>query len=254
MYKMENVCFSFGKKNVLKQINLQINQGEFVVLLGCNGSGKSTLLKCFSAALKVDKGEVLYNGKDISHLSMKEKSRKRTVLSQSITVSFPFSVLNIVQLGLFNYMLSEKQKSEIAALYLKKVGLEEYKDTLIQNLSGGQQQRVHIARILCQLHKERSKIIFVDEPTSALDISYQIAMLDLFKQCQKQSNHSIFCILHDVNLALLYADKIIILDKEEITYMDKNDPYEIKPILEDIYKIPLDILQNGRQHHIVFKV
>ncbi|MFV0321759.1 MAG: ATP-binding cassette domain-containing protein [Alphaproteobacteria bacterium] len=251
---MHNVSFSFGKKNILNQLNFDMAQGDFTVLLGRNGSGKSTMLKCFSGALPIQDGQITYHDKNITQSSKFALAKQRTVLSQSISVTFPFSVINIVQLGLFNNPLSEQKKQTIALSYLQMVGLEEYQDEFIQNLSGGQQQRVHIARILCQLHGEKNRIIFVDEPTTALDISYQLSMLNLLKKYQKQANHSIFAILHDVNLALLFADKVAILDKGKIIHHGDNNAYEIKPILEDIYRIPLNILQDGEQYHIGLKV
>lgn len=253
MYKLKDISFSYGRKVILDNISLDVEQGTFVVLLGRNGSGKSTLLKCFSGSLPTNNGVIYYHEHSINEMSPLQRAHERSVLSQSISVSFPFSVLSIVEMGLYHHDYHEKEKQEIAVSYLGKVGLIEYKDDLIQNLSGGQQQRVHIARILCQLHEQKNKLIFVDEPTTALDISYQIHMLNLLKEYKKQHNHSIFCILHDVNLALLFADKIAVLDKGKIIYMEENNPHSVKPILEDIYDIPLNILPNDNHFHIALK-
>lgn len=222
MLNVNNITVCLNGKHLLNQINFEVNQGDFMVLLGGNGAGKSTLLKTIARSLPYRKGEILFQGENLAYWSQVKLSQQRAVLSQNTFLVFPMNVIDVVLLGRYPYTQGGKPKIKdvtIAYELLDLMGVAKYADEDITCLSGGEQQRVHIARVLAQVWEstlDHPKLLLLDEPTSNLDIAYQHILLELLQDRVQQQGLTVLAVLHDMNLAARYATQIALLKQGEL--------------------------------------
>ncbi len=218
LLEVKNLSLKRSEKTILQSINLSVNQGELMVLLGGNGAGKSTLLHALAGDLPYQKGSIIFKQKKITNWQKKELAAHRAVLLQSTSLYFSSTLLDIVLMGRYPFRDNPKNTT-IALEALALVGLQDRANHDIQALSGGQQQRVHIARVLAQVWEStpsNPKIIFLDEPTASLDIHYQHLLLQLLQQKTKKNELTAVVVLHDMNLAAQYASRIALLHNSHI--------------------------------------
>ena len=205
----------------LRNVSLEIKEGEFVGIVGPNGCGKSTLLKNIYRVYRPKFGDIFIDGEEIQKLSSRKIARKMAVMVQENNVEFDISVLNMVLLGRYAHKKILEDDSpkdiEIARESLKKVGLEKYEDRSFLNLSGGEKQRVLIARVIAQ----QSKFIILDEPTNHLDIRYQFQIMNIVSS----ADITVLASIHDLNMAALYCDMIFIMYEGEI--IDYGSPQRV---------------------------
>ena len=219
MIKIENIYKSYGEKDnkveVLKGINLNINDGDFVVILGPSGSGKSTLLNIVSGLEKPDSGKVTYDNKEITKLTDKELTefRKNNIgfIFQQYYLLQNLNVDKNVRMGAD--LISNKDYKSI----IKAVGLEDKLNKYPSELSGGEQQRVAIARAL----SKKSKVLFLDEPTGALDEETGRLVLDYIAKLQQKEKFTIIMITHNENIAEM-AKTIIKINSGKIIDIKNN--------------------------------
>lgn len=204
------------RKNTLKNINIQIEEGKFTCIVGENGSGKSTLLKCILGLNKGYTGEIIKE-KRIGYLPQKS----------DIQSNFPASIEEVVMAGtIANNVKSifyKKEDKENARNIMQKLGIYDIRKKCFADLSGGQQQRVLIARALCATEK----IIILDEPTNGLDPSIAKQIYDLLDDLKKNSNITILMVSHDIERALNYADSVIELVNGEVTFTGKPADFKL---------------------------
>lgn len=248
MLEAKNISFNVGKKVILRDISTSFPPGKLTVILGPNGSGKSSLIKVLSGVIKKYKGEVLIKNQDIISFSELERAKFRSVLLQSIEVSLPFKVQEIVMLGRYPYIRRQttNRDNEICFSALKTCGVSHLKNAIYANLSGGEKQRVQFARILAQIgydNKEIPKILFLDEPTNSLDIKHQISLLDIAKDFAKKGN-TVIVVLHDLNLAMDYAEHIIFLKEGSKIAEGKKEEVMTESFLKKIYEIEIEIFED----------
>ncbi len=230
MLKVENLAFSYGKKNIIDNLSFNVNKGEFVGIIGPNGSGKSTVLKNVYRAMKPDNGTITLEGEDLLKMSYKKSAIKMAVVGQENDLNFDFLVEEIVAMGrnphkkLFE-LDSDKDK-EIINNALASLGIEDMAKRNYLNLSGGEKQRVIIARAIAQ----ESKFLILDEPTNHLDISYQMQIFELIKSL----NVTVLSAIHDLNLAALFCDRLLVLKDGKIVL--EGTPEEVLTP-ENIYNI-----------------
>lgn len=213
MIKLENINKVFGTNHVLKDVNLEVKEGEKLVILGPSGSGKSTTIRCMNFLEEPTSGSVYIDGEKIT-----KKNRHKIV---GDNVSMVFQQFNLYphktvleNLTLANIKIHKMKKSEANELgmkYLKRVGLENKAHAYPQELSGGQQQRVAIARALVA----NTKIILFDEPTSALDPEMVKEVLDVMVQLANE-NITMVCVTHEMGFAKQVADRVIFMDDGRI--------------------------------------
>lgn len=222
MLNVNNISVCLNGKHLLNQVNFDVQQGDFMALLGGNGAGKSTLLKTIARSLPYCKGQVLFRGENIGHWSQVELSQYRAVLSQNTFLVFPMNVIDVVLLGRYPYTQGAKPKVKdvtIAYELLDLMGVAQYAEEDITCLSGGEQQRVHLARVLAQVWESslaNPKLLLLDEPTSNLDIAYQHILLELLEDRVQKHGLTVLAVLHDMNLAARYATQIALLKKGEL--------------------------------------
>lgn len=218
MLATEHISLIIRDKTLLKDISLTIKPGEVLAVLGPNGAGKSTLLKLLSAELKPSQGKITLNNKPLNTWTSAEQARLRAVLPQSSRLSFPFSAEEVVMMGRTPYRHSQTRRQNEQAVHaaLQSAHVEHLAQRLFTSLSGGEQQRVQLARVLAQLWQvdsEQARYLLLDEPTSALDLAHQHHVLGLAQHLAKTWNLGVLAVLHDLNLAALYADQIAILNQ-----------------------------------------
>lgn len=227
MLDIQDMSVCLDGKTLLKEINFDLEHGDFMVLLGGNGAGKSTLLKTVACTLPYCKGQIFFKEKLLSHWHEEKLAKHRAVLSQNTFLVFPMNVIDVVLLGRYPYNLGSKPSvKDVAIAYeiLDLMGIAEYADVDITTLSGGEQQRAHIARVLAQVWEssaENPKLLLLDEPTSNLDVAYQHILLELLQKRVQNKGLVVLTILHDMNLAARYASKIALLKKGTLLTVGK---------------------------------
>ncbi|EHR79103.1 iron ABC transporter ATP-binding protein [Thermococcus litoralis DSM 5473] len=208
--KVENLKFGYNGLEVLDDISLEIESGEFVAILGPNGAGKSTLLKCIAGLLKCEGIEIF--GKPLDYYSRGELARIIGYVPQSVNPGF-MRVFDIVLLGRRPYMSFNPSEKDIRIVneILKKLGIQHLALKPANRLSGGELQKVSIARALAQ----EPEILLMDEPTNNLDPKSQLEVMKIAKEFAKAGKVSI-AVMHDVNLALRFADRFIFMKNGRI--------------------------------------
>ncbi|NJD98411.1 ABC transporter ATP-binding protein [Thermococcus sp. LS1] len=223
-----SVSFSYGEREVLKNVEFKADKGELLAIIGPNGAGKSTLLKSLVGILKPI-GHVKLNGIDVLSLKPKERAKLITYVPQSSYPEFAFTIEEFVELGTY------ATRGDVEGA-LKKVGLWERRKEQITNLSGGEYQLALIARALAQ----GSDVILLDEPTSHLDINHALHVMELLRELSNEK--IVIAVLHDLNLALRYADRLILLHRGKKRWEGK--PEELSPrVVEEVYGISARIVE-----------
>ncbi|MFA6357212.1 MAG: ABC transporter ATP-binding protein [Candidatus Omnitrophota bacterium] len=245
LLKINNLYGGYYQEDVIKGLSLEVNQGDFLVIIGPNGSGKTTLLRLVTRVLAIKKGKVFYKDKNIVQMNLKEFCRKTAFVSQDIGTDFSFTVKELVLMGRIPHLkrlqFETKRDIEIVQEKLRATDLLDLADKCIDELSAGERQRVLVARALAQ----EPELLFLDEPTSHLDIGHQIQILDLLKKLNRVNNLTIVMILHDLNLASAYANRIALLDKGFV--FKEGHPKEVLTYknIEAVYKT-IVLVDNNR--------
>lgn len=214
-----NKSFKIGHKTfeVIKDANLTIDEGDFIVILGPSGSGKTTFLNMLSGIDKPSSGQIIINGQDISKLSVNELSHWRAgnigIVFQSYNLMPYMTAIDNVALPMVFQGMGKAQRIRKASLLLKSVGLRERAHYNSNVLSGGEQQRVTIARALIN----NPKILIADEPTGDLDLANATEVMEIIYSLYKERSTTIIMSTHNPNYAK-YADKVIYVSKGEVSY------------------------------------
>ena len=214
MIKLVNVNKSFGNLHVLKDVSLQVAEGEKLVIIGPSGSGKSTTVRCMNFLEEPTSGEVYIDGVQLTHKNKTEIVRSSIAMVFQQFNLYPHkTVLENLTLAPIKLQKVSKEEAEARAFkYLDIVGLREKANSYPTTLSGGQQQRVAIARALCS----RAKIILFDEPTSALDPETVQEVLDVMIRLASEKNITMVIVTHEMGFARQVADRVIFMDDGRI--------------------------------------
>lgn len=229
----EHLTFGYANRILINNVSLNINAGEIVIIIGPNGAGKSTLLRLLTGYQKPAAGECYLLNKPLTQWSEKQLSKVRTVMLQQSQLTFPFKVKEVVAMGRAPY--GKADFNEVIQESMQQTDCIKLADRDYRSLSGGEQQRVQLARVLAQLWQAEptEKLLFLDEPTSALDLYHQQHTLRLLKQLASEKKLAVCCILHDLNLAALYADKILLINQGQI--VEQGEPAKVLTA-ENIYR------------------
>ncbi|MEK3936125.1 ABC transporter ATP-binding protein [Sporosarcina sp. FSL W7-1349] len=246
--KINNLSMFLGKRQVLKNISAQFNQGEIVSIIGPNGAGKSTLLKCLATIYKTAKGAITINGRDIATIPSRELATLIGFVPQHSTSHFPLTVMETVMLGRKPYIKWGVQPRDLEAVeaVMKTLHIDSMSAQFLDELSGGQRQKVLLARALAQ----EPTILMLDEPTSALDMKHQLEVLELVKQFAEDQNHLIILVLHDLELASRYSDVLVLLKEGEIHTVGKLEDVLTVENLASVYGVESKIEKDEYGHKI----
>ena len=225
LIKLENIRKSYplgdGMLEILKGISLEINQGEFVAIMGPSGSGKSTLMNILGCLDKPTSGKYFLDGQEVGNLDSDDlatiRNKKIGFVFQGFNLLSRTSAVENVELPMIYAGIPDVERHEKAIQALKNVGLEQRMDHQPNQLSGGQQQRVAIARALVT----EAPIIFADEPTGNLDTKTSVEVMELFTRFNKELGRTIILVTHEEDIAL-YADRIIKVVDGEIRSDERN--------------------------------
>lgn len=236
MIEVNNLSFSYdyNNKKILKNISFKLFENERLCIIGPNGSGKTTLLKCLCNILDFQ-GSVFINNKNIKDI---EVYKSVSFLSQSSEIYFDYNVFDTVMLGRYanfkDKLLSipSKEDKEFVFEYLEKLNIIHLKDKLINRLSGGELQKVFLARAFAQ----NPKIILMDEPTNHLDLNSQIELIYNLKEWVNKDFRCIIAVMHDINNALSFADKILVLKDGNSKFFGYTSDFDLQ-LFNDIYAI-----------------
>lgn len=219
--EVKGLVYQVPDFKILDGIDLCVESGEFLGMIGPNGCGKTTMLKCIYKALTPAQGQILLDQRDVQTLSNREMARQMSVLIQENHVEFDMTVMDMVLLGRYAHkkLLSgtDDRDEALALQALEKVGMSEYRDRSFLHLSGGEKQRILIARALAQ----DAGFVVLDEPTNHLDIRYQYQVMRILKK----ENVTVFSSVHDLNIAAQYCDKVVLIDKG--TVVDYGTPEKV---------------------------
>jgi iron complex transport system ATP-binding protein len=217
MIEARNVSVSIGRKRIIANVDFDIRTGEMAAIVGPNGSGKTTFLKAVSGDLPYS-GNISINGRDITAMKPWQAAAMRAVLPQATALSFPFTVHEVVKLGLTGgrsgVLPGEDERLPDRAL--ARVDLDGFAGRFYQELSGGEQQRVQLARVLCQVWAPvldgSPRYLLLDEPVSSLDIKHQLIIMNIARDFARRGG-GVVAILHDLNLAAMFADRIFVMHR-----------------------------------------
>ncbi|APQ99560.1 ABC transporter family protein [Clostridium botulinum] len=241
-----NLAIAYEDKLIVDGLNMNIPKGKITTIIGPNGCGKSTVLKTVGRILKPKEGLVYLNGDDIRNLSTKEVAQKMAILPQSPQAQGGLTVGELVSYGRFPHKkgfgkLSPEDKKVIQwALEITK--LTELEVTMVDNLSGGQRQRVWIAMALAQ----QTDLILLDEPTTYLDMAYQLEVLELLYNLNREQSCTIVMVLHDLNLAARFADYMIAIRSGSIISHGTPEEIMTKKVLKDTFNIDAEIVWGSK--------
>lgn len=249
MLKIDDIHYSIGAKQILRGISINFAPGLFHVIVGPNGSGKSTFLKVFSGDQHPQKGLVQFDDRNIFKLQKIALAKRRSVMSQQAELHFPLSVSEIVMMGRyphFDYQPSAKDKL-IYEEVVQDMELTPFLNRDYLTLSGGEKQRVQFARALAQIWEapqDGSRYLFLDEPINNLDIHYQHQFLQLAKKFTTPHTVTV-AVLHDINLAIQYADTISFMKTGELVSTGRPAEVVSAALIKNVFDIPVEIIRHS---------
>lgn len=253
MIQVKNLSAGYNGKMIVKEISLDIQPGEVLVIVGPNGSGKSTFLKALLGFLETTEGQVLYEGQEISTMTQKQIARKAAFLTQSRNTP-SITARRMVLHGRFPYLSYPRQYSKeddrIAKEAMAATGSLAYADKLVAELSGGERQRVYLAMALAQ----QTEYIFMDEPTTYLDINRQLQMLEMAKE-MAENGKAVVLVLHDLAQALALADRIVVMENGTLRCVDQPDHIYESGVLNQVFGVEVHRIEtpHGMQYYCTVK-
>ncbi|RXK13270.1 iron ABC transporter ATP-binding protein [Halarcobacter mediterraneus] len=248
MIETQKLNYSLKNKQILKDITINSKSGDVTAIIGPNGAGKSTFLKLLRKFIQKDSGEISLDNKQIEYFDNKQLSKLISYLPQT-TKAIACSVEDCILLGRKPHMrfFPKKEDYDKCEKIINELNLEKFKEKNVLKLSGGEFQKVLIARSLVQ----EGNILFLDEPINHLDIKNQLEIMDITKNMTKQKNLTTYVVLHDLNLALKYANKILLLKNgENIFYGEKKKLKE--EILSHAYEVELKLIEFKGEKKVIY--
>jgi len=242
MIEANQLMKRYGDKIVVRDVSLSTKDGEFLGIIGPNGCGKSTLMKLLSGAERPDQGTVKINGRLLSNYQSKDLAKMLAVLQQESIPGVGFTVREMVEMGRYPYQNWLGEEKDQAFHYImdnimEKLEIKHLKDQTIDHLSGGERQRVAMGMVMAQ----EPTILMLDEPTTYLDIGHQLQIMDIIKGWQQNSGITVVVILHDLNIASMYCDRLIMMKQGQFEKVGSPSEvieeqlvasiYETKPII-----------------------
>lgn len=231
MLKVTNVSCGYGEYPVVRDVSFSVEEGERLCILGPNGCGKTTLLRALAGILPYS-GGIMVCGEELSGMKRRQAAQRIALMSQVSSFSFSYTVYETVMLGRYAHRRrgvfggETGEDRRIVLESMERTGTLDLKERLITELSGGQLQRVFLARAFAQ----EARIILLDEPTNHLDLKYQIELMEYLREWTAEKNRCVIGVLHDINLALSFADTLLLMDEGRIQAADKIGQFDLSKI------------------------
>jgi len=244
MIKGNNITYSHKNFPILNNINLQVEFGEFLAIVGPNGAGKSTLLSVLANEISAQKtNDVLFKEKEFKRWNLKDLAHNKAKFSQHNPTEITLVVKDVVMMGRYPYFSSAPSSDDFTAVEesMKETDVTHLQEREYNTLSGGEKQRVHLARVLAQLKNDiQSKLMFLDEPLNNLDVKHQYKALQTMKNFTQNQNSAIV-VMHDLNLAAQFADRILLMKNGKVVSIGKPEEVFQEKIISDTYNFPCAI-------------
>ena len=239
--RCRGITARYGPQEVLRRVDLDVAEGEWVAVIGPNGSGKSTLLRAVAGTLPSTTGDIRVNG-NLEDTSAKRRSRLMAMVHQNPVIPDGMTVLDYVLLGRTPYIPTwgreTPQDLEVAFRVLAELDLESMAGRVLHSLSGGELQRVVLGRALAQ----EAPILLMDEPTTALDVGHQQQVLELVDQLRATRAITVLAAMHDLTLAAQYADRLVLLVDGRVEAAGSAETVLTSALLQEHYNAEVTIL------------
>ena len=244
---LEHISKHYHEKTVVRQVSLDIGEGQFKAFIGPNGAGKCTLLGIMSRLMNSDAGQVMLDGENLQQMKNAEIAKKMAILKQANHTELRLSVEDLVAFGRFPYSRGHltAQDHQMIDQSIQYMELEPMRHQQLSELSGGQRQRAYIAMVLAQ----DTKYILLDEPLNNLDMKHSAQIMRVLKDLCVNHGKSIIVVIHDINFASVYADQIIAMKHGELVYQGTPQQIMHEDILQDIFDFHIPI-QQIQQHQL----
>lgn len=244
---LQHISKSYSQNKIFSNLNWTVERGQFWGIIGPNGCGKTTLLHLISGVEKLDEGQILLEGQSVHKYSRKSLAQKLAVLKQDGIPPLSYTVREVIEMGRFpfqSWLGKErfKQNNDVVEQILKLLDLDEIATSPLHLLSGGQRQRVALGKVMAQ----QPKLILLDEPTTFLDLHYQIQFMELVAKWQREQGLTVIAVMHDLNLASLFCDQLLLLSQGEI--YAQGDPVEVlsSEVIEAIYNVSSQVVTHPK--------
>jgi len=248
--KISQLCVALQDRPILENLSLTVQPG-ILAILGPNGCGKTTLLRTLTGALKPTSGVITLDGKNLAHMKASEIARKLALVSQEHHPVFAYSVQDVVLMGRTPYIrpwsLPTAADRDIARQAMRKTGISHLQERAYTELSGGERKLVLIAMALCQ----ETEIVLLDEPTAFLDIHNALCILNLIQRLARDEHKTIVMALHDVNHALLCADRAFLIYHSSKFLEGAAQETISAANLSDLYNVSFEMGQTASQRRFV---
>lgn len=246
---IKNLSFAYTKeRKILDDISLSIGQGEILGILGPNGTGKTTFIKCINRIHEPQEGSIIFQNMDLRSMKHEDVAKLIAYVPQYINNSFSMTVVDAVMMGRLPYAKRSYSEDDKRIVFdvIRSMELEDFAFRNIRELSGGERQRVFVARALAQ----NPKMIILDEPTSSLDLHNQLFILRIIEQVAREKNITIIMTIHDLNLAAMFCDKILMLKNKKIFAYGSTDEVLTEDNVNTMYKVNTKITEEEGYKHI----
>ena len=249
--EVKDLSFAFSEKPVLKNVSLEISDGEFLGLMGPNGSGKTTLLRCITNFLSGWDGKILVDKKPIGNYTPRALAKVFAEVPQISSTDFPFTAHDIVMMGRIPHIGSMLEGETRKDLMIVRTAMErtntlQFAGRFFSELSGGERQRVIIARALAQ----QPKVLLLDEPTVYLDISGQFEMMDLIRGLNKEQHITTVTVMHDINMAARYCDRIALLNQGSLEAVGTPEEVLTPDTIQSVYGLDVSVRKDPFTHAV----
>jgi iron complex transport system ATP-binding protein len=244
MLEIDSIQVNYGSQAVLKDVSLSVQAGQILALIGPNGAGKTTLLRAISGFQPLRSGNIRVSGQDITAVKPEQRARLLAVVPQARNLPPDFTVYETVLLGRTPHLnwsgKTSPQDLTATQQALELTQLAPFAHRAVGDLSGGEQQRVLVARALAQ----QAPLVLLDEPTTHLDLQYQSSLLNLLRRLVLEQDLAVLMVLHDINLASLYADQVALLVAGKVCAVGKPADVVTVENLHRAYRIPIEVIQH----------
>jgi iron complex transport system ATP-binding protein len=241
---VQNVCFAYGSREVLRDVTVSVGRGERLALAGPNGSGKTTLLRLLGGALRPAAGAVTLDGIPLGQISRRALARRVGVVAQHVEPRLTFSVRELVSMGRTPYigMFAGQSAQDLSAVEaaLAATDTAALADRRFSDLSGGEQQRVMVAVGLAQ----ETDYLLLDEPTVHLDLQHQHELLQLLHRLNHERRIGLVAVLHDLNLASLYFERLVVLSSGRVAADGPPSDVVNRDVLQTVFRAPLQVISH----------
>ncbi|MCD4796244.1 MAG: ABC transporter ATP-binding protein, partial [Candidatus Cloacimonetes bacterium] len=242
MIEIKKITLAYQKENVIENLSMKFEKGEFCALLGPNGAGKSTLLKAIIGYMEPISGEIEIDGSSLKKWNHLELAKQIAIIPQDFQLQFDYTVEELILMGRFPYLgywqNYSKNDRKVVDDILKQLDLSRLKNEQYSQLSGGERRRVSIARALAQ----ETAILLMDEAFANLDINHQLEIMQLLSRINSEQNKLIILVSHNINLASEYCHRIVMLKNGKIIADGTPGTIINQKMIKDLYEVELTII------------